>query len=297
EQIKFLVAGRTGVDYGAARMTSTSRSDVARIIGSSTGLQGALEAQRRSVSGIRGIGGQANAAIAQAQARRQIEDNLKIAFPAERRRQLDIRDSNENLLRFGGTLRDGMSVWDEGAVIGGYSSRKEWSAAGRRKTFENWDRAREFADWFSGISRTLSGGKSNRRGQYTRMANSMHEIKGILSSAGLGYKRFNARTGLRYRHTLDEYNRYMTEWNAVRAYNDNQYAKARQINLLQEGFGLTGFTGSALTLPSLQQEVARQDELMRTIGLDRTEAFQIVDTEGRGREEIDDRIRFKDRMS
>ena len=96
---------------------------------------------------------------------------------------------------------------------------------------------------------------------------------------------------------MKEYNTYHKEWAAVRAYNDNQLAKAKQINLLQEGFGLTGFTGSALALPSLQQEVARQDELMRTIGLDRTEAFQIVDTEGRGREEIDDRIRFKDRMN
>ncbi len=96
---------------------------------------------------------------------------------------------------------------------------------------------------------------------------------------------------------MKEYNTYNKEWAAVRAYNDNQLAKAKQINLLQEGFGLSGFTGSALALPSLQQEVARQDELMRSIGLDRTEAFQIVDTAGRGREEIDDRIRFKDRMN
>ena len=36
---------------------------------------------------------------------------------------------------------------------------------------------------------------------------------------------------------------------------------------------------------------------MKSIGLDRTEAFQIVDTAGRGREEIDDRVRFKDRLS
>jgi hypothetical protein len=35
--------------------------------------------------------------------------------------------------------------------------------------------------------------------------------------------------------------------------------------------------------------VAKQDELIKTIGLNRTEAFQIIDTAGRGREEIDDR--------
>ena len=61
--------------------------------------------------------------------------------------------------------------------------------------------------------------------------------------------------------------------------------------------GSAGFIGSALSLPSLQDEVAKQDALMKSIGLDRTEAFQIVDTAGRGREEIDDRVRFKDRLS
>lgn len=220
-----------------------------------------------------------------------------IGISAERRRELDIKDANTNLLRFGGKLREGMTVWDEGAVIGGYSSPKAFSDAAKRKRYEQWDRAREFADFFSGISRTISGGRSNRRHQYTAMVNTMEEMKGVLSSAGLGYKRFNAATGLRYRYTMAQYNAFHREWAAVRAYNDNQYAKAQEINLLQEGFGLTGFTGSALGLPDLQAEVAKQDELIRSIGLNRTEAFQIVDTEGRGREEIDDRIRFKDRMN
>ena len=214
-----------------------------------------------------------------------------------KRRQLAIKDRNTNLLRFGGKLREGMSIWDEGAVTGGYSSRKAFNDASKRKRYETWDRAREFADFFSGINKSVSGGRSNRRHQYTAMVNTMEEMKNVLSSAGLGYKRFNAATGLRYRYTMAQYNAFHREWAAVRAYNDNQYAKAQEINLLQEGFGLTGFTGSALRLPELQDEVARQDELIRSIGLNRTEAFQIVDTEGRGREEIDDRIRFKDRMN
>ena len=217
---------------------------------------------------------------------------------ADKRRRLAIRDENTNRLRWGGKLRNGMSIDEPGAVVGGYSSRKEWTAANRRKTFEAWDQAQLFADWFSGIGRVSSyTGKSDLRGQLNGIKQRADTIKNALSSAGLGYKRFNARTGLRYRYTMAEYNRFHKEWAEVRAFNDNQYAKAREINLLQQGFGLTGFTGSALTLPSLQQEVARQDELMRSIGLDRTEAFQIVDTEGRGREEIDDRIRFKDRMN
>ena len=212
--------------------------------------------------------------------------------------RIRIRDENTNRLRWGGKLREGMSIEDEGAVVGGYSSAKEFSRAGKRKQFEAWDQAQLFADWFSGIGRVSSyTGKSDLRGQLGGIKQRADTIKNALSSAGLGYKRFNARTGLRYRYTMAEYNRFHKEWNAVKSFNDNQYAKARQINLLQEGFGLSGFTGSALTLPSLQQEVARQDELMRSIGLDRTEAFQIVDTEGRGREEIDDRIRFKDRMN
>ena len=52
-----------------------------------------------------------------------------------------------------------------------------------------------------------------------------------------------------------------------------------------------------MSLPSLQDEVTKQDALMESIGLNRTEAFQIIDTEGRGREEIDDRILWKDRVN
>jgi hypothetical protein len=85
--------------------------------------------------------------------------------------------------------------------------------------------------------------------------------------------------------------------NEVISFNSNQYAKAETINILQQDFGLTGFTGTTMSLPSLQDRLAAEDERMKSIGLDRTEAFQIVDTVGRGREEIDDRVRFKDRLS
>ena len=52
-----------------------------------------------------------------------------------------------------------------------------------------------------------------------------------------------------------------------------------------------------MSLPSLQDRVAAEDERMRSIGFNRTEAFQIIDTAGRGREEIDDRILWKDRLN
>jgi hypothetical protein len=215
-----------------------------------------------------------------------------------KRRQLAIKDANTNRLRWGGKLREGMSIYDEGAVVGGYGSAKEFSRAGKRKQSEAFMQAQIFSDYFTGIGRVSSyTGMSDLRGQLGGIKQRADTIKNALSSAGLSYKRFNARTGLRYRYTIGEYNRFHKEWAQVRAFNDNQYAKAKQINILQQDFGLTGFTGSALTLPSLQDEVAKQDELIKSIGLDRTEAFQIVDTAGRGREEIDDRIRFKDRMS
>jgi hypothetical protein len=83
----------------------------------------------------------------------------------------------------------------------------------------------------------------------------------------------------------------------VISFNQNQYAKAKVINLLQQDYELTGFTGSTMSLPSLQDIVAAEDERMRSIGLNRTEAFQIIDTAGRGREEIDDRILWKDRVN
>ena len=46
-----------------------------------------------------------------------------------------------------------------------------------------------------------------------------------------------------------------------------------------------------------QDEVAKQDELIKTIGLNRTEAFQIIDTQGRGRDEIDARVLWKNRVN
>ena len=93
---------------------------------------------------------------------------------------------------------------------------------------------------------------------------------------------------------LKQYNSYKAN---VLAYNQNQFAKAQEINTLQQGFGLEGFTGSALDLAALQDIIVLEEERMKSIGLTRTEAFQIVDTAGRGREEIDDRVRFKDRLS
>ena len=87
------------------------------------------------------------------------------------------------------------------------------------------------------------------------------------------------------------------ELNSILSYNNNQLAKAEQINILSGGYDLGAFRGSSLSAPALSDKVLEQDMLMKSIGLDRTEAFQIIDTFGRGREEIDDRIRWKDRIN
>ena len=216
---------------------------------------------------------------------------------ANRRRQLDIKDRNTNLLRFGGKLREGMSVWDEGAVIGGYSSPKAFSEASRRTYYSAVDEAQRFLSrtFGGGIQSSRIRGRSSGRSEYNRVRDRATSIQERLSLAGIGYKTFSQR--LPYRHSRSQYEQYKRDWYEVRAYNLNQLAKADQINLLEQEFDVRGFIGSSLSLPSLQDEVMRQDSLMKSIGLTRTEAFQIIDTEGRGREEIDDRIRFKDRMS
>jgi hypothetical protein len=36
----------------------------------------------------------------------------------------------------------------------------------------------------------------------------------------------------------------MAEWASVRSFNASQLSKAAEINTLQQGFGLTGFSGS-----------------------------------------------------
>ena len=180
--------------------------------------------------------------------------------------------------------------------FGGYSSRKAQSEAGKRISSEDAIDAQLFMRNFGG-SLGRYYGKSGLRSQLNKLRTSRTTIQESLTSAGLGYISLVNRATYTNKirpSQIAQYNRDLAE--AI-SYNNNQYAKAGQINLLEQGFGATGFVGSALSLPSLQDEVARQDALMKSIGLDRTEAFQIVDTAGRGREEIDDRVRFKDRLS
>jgi hypothetical protein len=212
--------------------------------------------------------------------------------------RIRIKDANTTRLRFGGRLRDGFSIYDEDAVIGGYSSRKAFSDASKKKFFADLGEANTMMQFFgAGVRDSAIRGRSSRRFEYRRVVNTAQEIMATLRTAGLSYKTAPTDVpGLRGPATTAWFN---MKDNLARVIGENHQtlARARQINILSEDYELQGFFGSSLSLPSLQEKLAMEDARMKSIGLTRTEAFQIIDTEGRGREEIDDRIRFKDRMS
>ena len=183
--------------------------------------------------------------------------------------------------------------------FGGYSSRRAQSEAGKRARAESWKEAQQFMYSFGFMGIGKYTGKSDLRGQLNKVARQAHERKTALSSAGLSYKTLRkGEAGMQFSVMNGSYSPLSTSYaNTIWSYNSNQLAKAKQINMLEQDYQVSGYIGSSLDLPSLQDIVAQEDQKMKTIGLSRTEAFQIIDTAGRGREEIDDRVRFKDRLS
>ena len=208
----------------------------------------------------------------------------------------NIKDNNINRLRQGGTRVEGIPMDEEGAVVGGYTSQREYKRVMQNNYYSSVTQARQFMAFFGdGIQSSRVFGTNSLRGEYDRLVKSTASISSSLASAGLSYKTTNARwrRGAGPAH----FAYVQSEWAKVKSYNANQLSKANEINTLQQGFGLTGFSGSTMSLPSLQDEVAKQDEMIKTIGLNRTEAFQIIDTQGRGRDEIDARVLWKNRVN
>ena len=190
--------------------------------------------------------------------------------------RIRIKDANTNQLRLGGTRVPGMEMDEEGAVVGGYGSRKEMFQAGReRQSRENIANA-VLMGYFGGAAPTGYMSAGSMRGYYYSLERDSTRIRTALTKAGISYK---------------------TTGENVVQYNKNQYIKAGLINMLSDDFGVPDYIGSILSLANIQNIVSEQDQMIKSIGLDRTEAFQIVDTVGRGRQEIDDRVRFKDRLS
>jgi hypothetical protein len=180
--------------------------------------------------------------------------------------------------------------------FGGYSSRQAMSKAAKEQFHKDVDEANKIAAFFGqGIDASRIRGRSSRLHEYSKVLKVGTSIREALTLAGLGYKTIETHLGSRpERWRIFQMKQDLQQ---TISFNHNQLAKAETINILQQDFGLTGFTGTTMSLPSLQDILAAEDERMKSIGLDRTEAFQIVDTAGRGREEIDDRLKWKSRLS
>jgi hypothetical protein len=206
-----------------------------------------------------------------------------------------IKDANTNRLRTGGVLREGMEIDEEGAVSGGFTSLSEFRATSRIQYYQRVTASRAYVGLFGGGISSSAHGKNAILREYNRINQQASSYKDILSRAGLGIKSNIPSFGRALSYSQHQSRR--AELNSILSYNNNQLAKAEQINILSGGYDLGAFRGSSLSAPALSDKVLEQDMLMKSIGLDRTEAFQIIDTFGRGREEIDDRIRWKDRIN
>ena len=213
-----------------------------------------------------------------------------------------IRQDNNVRLQFGGTLIPGMTKDDPNAVVGGFTSKQEFLAFGRQESARKFGADVGYIQQF-GINplHNISGGGA--RGAIRRMkpilANQSQNYRSILESSGLSLKGVPSYGYNPYWEPANArriYREHVIAREKVYAFNQSQLSRAREINVLL-GYDQQQFFGSDLQLPALSDAINAQDALMKTIGLDRTEAFQIIDTQGRGREEIDDRLRFKDRLS
>jgi len=71
---------------------------------------------------------------------------------------------------------------------------------------------------------------------------------------------------------------------------------ANMIKTLIIDYGLSSYYKSPLSNSELAFRLQEQDNMMQGIGLSRTQAFEIIANDTRGRAEIDDRLRWNQRM-
>jgi hypothetical protein len=220
-------------------------------------------------------------------------------------------DRNRNRMRTGGRRvlnEDGtpmFDLWDPRAVEGGFTSisayRDDWWTKFRAKGRQ----AESFAQMLG--NETKSAATYNTA---SSLIGSMNSTMGLLGRTGLSLSALPSRGDFMPRRAGGGIgnvgNRYFSIMAAIRrrhseatsrsiAANQLTLKRAGQIDLLIGGFGLDSYYGSGLGLQELQLAVQKQDDLIQSIGLNRTEAFKIIDTQGRGRNEIDDRVRWTQR--
>jgi hypothetical protein len=223
------------------------------------------------------------------------------------------RDNNSNRLRNGGTrLVDefGIPLFDmaeEGAVSGGFTSLSAFRANAREEFRRNGNSAAGFLANF-GANKPLGSSSGTRNANISRAIAQAQETRSLFARTGQsvsGYqKRYFQPRGGNYGSYLNWSNNTanfarseQARRDAIIAANQMSLKRAGQIDLLEGGFGLSGFFGSgAGTYQSLVDNVAQQDALIASIGLNRTDAFRIIDSSGRGRTEIDDRVRWVQRL-
>ena len=210
-------------------------------------------------------------------------------------------DANLNRLRNGGTRivdEFGVPLFElneAGAVGGGFTTLSAYRADARKQFRGASDNAISYLQSF-GITTLLGGGsKSVANTARSRAIGKAAHIGGLLSRTGLGVVGF--RSAGRMGQNFDYGSFRRNQIPGIQAANQYTLARAGQIDILDGGFGLGSFFGSGASLDALQAQVAIQDGLIAALGLNRTTTFNIIDTSGRGREEIDDRIRWHERLN
>jgi hypothetical protein len=245
-------------------------------------------------------GGLANSAIGAAERARAYENGVNIKVPAWVKQQRNIYLENIRRARYGGTRQldengEYLSFSISGAVTGGFKSLRAFRADQRIQFQVQSTAARNFYGLF-GLG-NIGGGYTARQNQARAIQNQI-AIGNSLAAAGLsgGISYPGTRKTLRGGRYADPSGlAYQARVRASQLANQELMARAGGINLLNGGFGLPQFIGSSLSSISLNEEIARQDALINSIGLNRTEAFRIIDAEGRGRNEIDDRVTWVQR--
>lgn len=230
-------------------------------------------------------------------------NNPSVRMPAWVKQQQNIQLENMRRLRYGGTRQLDESGFAlplsiSGAVTGGFTSISAFRADARQQLFKQSTGAIISLGTNFGIFTALSSSPSVANAQRARAITTAQNISSSLASAGLtqSISYVGARKVLRGGRYADPTGlQYQARVTAVRLANQELMARATGINLLNGGFGLPEFIGSGLSSVSLSDEIAKQDALIDSIGLNRTEAFKIIDTLGRGRTEIDERVLWTQR--
>ena len=229
----------------------------------------------------------------------RLKQNLNAA--SRRARQLSgIRDDNLNKLRNGGNLREGYNMgdlYDPNAVVGGFKSISAFRSHQRLEFWRQSTAAQINLGTNFGIFNHIgSGSPSVANAARARAISDAANISQSFAMTGQSI----TYLGVRKTHRGGGYVQSGAQWaahtRAVQQANQAALARAAQIQILNNGFGLPQFIGSQ-DGGVLALELAKQDQLIASIGLNRSEAFRIIDTDGRGRVEIDDRLRFHDRLN